>query len=172
MKGGYFIGTCYDGARVFELMKDKEIFEMKDEQENTVFSLKKKYEIESFDYRKNNIKGMFGQEIEVEMSSIGNPFIEYLVNFDMFVDMMKVYRFKLVKPDLKGIYSGIFNKEEFGLGEGLGNFGQIIENLPKLANKDKLLKTTYQAATEINMKKNEKLKELSSLNNWFIFQKY
>jgi len=171
-KGGYFIGTCYDGARVFELMKDKEIFEMKDDQENTVFSLKKKYEIESFDYQKNNQKMMFGQEIEVEMSSIGNPFIEYLVNFDMFIDMMKVYRFKLVKPDLKGIYSGIFNKEEFGVGEGLGNFGQIIENLPKLANKDKLLKTTYQAASEINMKKNDKLKELSSLNNWFIFQKY
>lgn len=172
MKGGYFIGTCYDGSRVFELMKDKEIFEMKDEMENTVFSIKKKYEIESFDYQKNNIKSMFGQEIEVEMSSIGNPFIEYLVNFDMLVDMMKVYRFKLVKPELKGIYSGIFNKEEFCVGEGLGNFGQIIENLPKLVNKDKLLKTTYQSANEINMKKNEKLKELSSLNNWFIFQKY
>ena len=90
----------------------------------------------------------------------------------MFVDMMKVYRFKLVKPDLKGIYSGIFNKEEYGISEGLGNFGQIIEDLPKLASKDKLLKTTYQSASEINMKKNDKLKELSSLNNWFIFQKY
>jgi hypothetical protein len=172
VKGGYFIGTCYDGKKVFELMKDKEIFEMKDEMENTVFSLKKKYEIESFEYQKNNIKSMFGQEIEVEMSSIGNPFIEYLVNFDMFVDMMKVHRFKLVKPDLKGIYSGIFNKDDFCSGEGLGNFGQIIENLPKLASKDRLLKTTYQAANEINMKKNEKLKELSSLNNWFVFQKY
>jgi hypothetical protein len=172
MKGGYFIGTCYDGKKVFELMKDKEIFEMKDEFENIVFSLKKKYDIESFDYQKNNIGTMFGQEIEVEMSSIGNPFIEYLVNFDMFVDMMKVYRFKLVKPDLKGIYSGIFNKEEYCISEGLGNFGQIIEDLPKLASKDKLLKTTYQSASEINMKKNDKLKELSSLNNWFIFQKY
>jgi len=170
--GGYFVGTCYDGDKVFDLLKDKDHFEMNDEYENTVFSIKKKYDIESFNYEKNNIKSMFGQEIEVEMSSIGNPFVEYLVNFDMFIDFMKLYRFKPVSPELSGIYSGIFNKEEFNFKGGIGNFGQIIDKLPSLSEKNKLLKTTYVESNEINMKKNEKLKILSSLNNWFIFQKY
>jgi len=173
VKGGYFIGTCYDGGRVFELLKDKDKYEMTDEFSNIIFSIRKDYDVESFDYLKNNIKSMFGQEITVEMSSIGQPIKEYLVNFDMFKDMMKVYGFKLVSPELKGIYNGIFNKAEFSTEDGLGNFGQIIDKLPKLAEKDKLLKTVgpFYRANEINMKKNEKLKHLSSLNNWFIFQK-
>jgi len=170
--GGYFIGTCYDGNKVFDLLKDKDSFEMEDEYSNKVFSIKKKYDIESFEYEKNNVKPMFGQEIEVEMSSIGNPFIEYLVNFDMFIDYMKLYRFKLVSPELKGIYSGIFNKEQFSLRDGLGNFEQIIDKLPQLGEKNKILKTIYSQANEINLDKNSKLKQLSSLNNWFIFEKY
>jgi len=173
VKGGYFIGTCYDGNRVFDLLKDKDKYEMKDNFENIVFSIRKDYELESFDYQKNNINSMFGQEITVEMSSIGQPITEYLVNFDMFKDMMKIYGFKLVSPELTGIYNGIFNKEEFSMEDGLGNFGQIIDKLPKLAEKDKLLKMggPFHKANAINMKNNEKLKHLSSLNNWFIFQK-
>ena len=56
---------------------------------------------------------MLGKEILVEMSSIGQPIIEYLVNFEFFEDIMKEYRFKLVKPELKGIFNGIFNKDNF-----------------------------------------------------------
>ena len=180
--GGYFIGTCYDGERVFELLKDKPVFEMRNEFDNEVFSIKKDYDLESFEYQQNNIRKLFDQKIKVYMSSIGQEITEYLVNFDLLKEMMKSYRFKLVKPELKGIYSGIFNKEKFSIEDGMGDFGKIIDELSVLSGKDPLLKNAnkdlkkkkgpYFEATKMNMQKNESLKKLSNLNNWFIFQKY
>ena len=108
------------------------------------------------------------------MSSIGQSITEYLVNFDLLKDMMKLYKFRPVKPDLRGMFNGIFNKEEYSLEDGIGSFETIIENLNKLSSKDTLLKSggPYNKSLDINKKENEKLKVLSSLNNWFIFEKY
>lgn len=173
-KGGYFIGTCYDGSKLFDLLKDKEEYSMHDEHENLVFSIRKDYEIDNFDYNKSNIKPLFGKEIKVEMSSIGQEITEYLVNFDLLKDMMKLYRFRPVKLDLRGIFNGIFNKDEYSIEDGIGSFESIIQNLDKLSSKDILLKQggPYYKSLEINKKENEKLKVLSSLNNWFVFEKY
>ena len=173
-KGGYFIGSCYDGSKLFNLLKDKNEYSMHDDHENLVFSIKKDYEIDNFDYDKTNIKPLLGQKINVEMSSIGQSITEYLVNFDLLKDMMKLYKFRPVKPDLRGIYNGIFNKDEYSSEGGIGSFETIIENLNKLSSKDILLKSggPYHKSLEINKKENEKLKILSSLNNWFIFEKY
>ena len=173
-KGGFFIGTCYDGSKLFDLLKDKQEYSMHDDHENLVFSIKKDYEIDNFDYNKSNIKPLFGQKINVEMSSIGQSITEYLVNFDLLKDMMKLYKFRPVKPDLRGMFNGIFNKEEYSLEDGIGSFETIIENLNKLSSKDPLLKSggPYHKSLDINKKENEKLKGLSSLNNWFIFEKY
>lgn len=173
-KGGFFIGTCYDGSKLFDLLKDKQEYSMHDDHENLVFSIKKDYEIDNFDYDKANIKPLFGQKINVEMSSIGQSITEYLVNFDLLKDMMKLYKFRPVKPDLRGMFNGIFNKEEYSLEDGIGSFETIIENLNKLSSKDTLLKSggPYNKSLDINKKENEKLKVLSSLNNWFIFEKY
>ena len=181
-KGGYFIGTCYDGSKVFELLKQSPTLEMKDEFENKVYSITKNYDIDSFEYNKGNVSSMFGQEIVVEMSSIGQAITEYLVNFDMFKDFMKLYKFKLVKPNLRGKFSGIFDNKDYVIEEGLGSFETIINNLPKLSSKDPLLKDKntemkkkrgpYYEANKMNTKNNDLLKQLSSLNNWFIFQKY
>ena len=47
-KGGYFIGTCYDGMKVFKILSGLEggHLEMIDEFGNKVYSVTKKYEIE------------------------------------------------------------------------------------------------------------------------------
>ena len=88
---------------------------------------------------KSNIRPMFGRTISVYMNSIGQEIPEYLVNFDMFKDMMKEYHFRLVKPKLKGFNNGIFNKEST-IEDGLP-FSEIINKLNLLSNKDPLLKT-------------------------------
>lgn len=181
-KGGYFIGTCYDGKKVYELLNtltDKKL-EMIDDYDTSVFSLSlREQEYENFEYIPGNIKTMFGREISIYMNSIGQEIPEYLVNFDMLKDIMKEYRFKLVKPKLKGLNNGIFNKDNYCIEDGMGNFSEIIEKLNELSNKDPLLKENkgrnngpFRRSLEINKKENEKLKTLSSLNNWFIFQKY
>ena len=107
------------------------------------------------------------------MSSIGQSITEYLVNFELLKDMMKLYKFKPVKLDLKGIHNGIFNKEEYSIEDGIGSFEQIIDKINDLSQKDILLKPggPYNKALDINHSKNNKLKILSSLNNWFIFEK-
>ena len=114
---------------------------------------------------------MFGQEIKVEMSSIGQEITEYLVNFQFFVEIMKEYNFKLVSPDLKGKFSGIFDTKDFSYQKGMGGFDQIIHKLSNLSSKDMTLKKNYIEALEILKEENVMLRELSALNNWFIFQK-
>ena len=168
---GYFIGTCYDGMKVFNTLKEKDDLTMIDEFNNKVYSIVKNYEIESFDYKQDDLSNMFGQEIKVEMSSIGQEITEYLVNFQFFVEIMKEYNFKLVSPDLKGKFSGIFDTKDFSYQKGMGGFDQIIHKLSNLSSKDMTLKKNYIEALEILKEKNVMLRELSALNNWFIFQK-
>ena len=82
IRGGYFIGTCYDGKKVFDELKEKDKLEMIDSFGNKVYSIEKKYNIEDFNYNKENKDNMFGQIINV-YRSIGKEFPEYLVNFDL-----------------------------------------------------------------------------------------
>ena len=175
-KNGYFIGTCYDGMKVFQMLNDKpeHTLDMEDEFGNKVFSLRKKYEIEDFAYSEDNKSDMFGQEIDVYMNSIGQTITEYLVNFQMFIDIMKEYNFVLVNPKLEGKYSGIFDNVKFSYARGLGGFDQLLKNLQNLSSKDPELNPRtghFKDALNMLKKENHPLAELSSLNNWFIFQK-
>ena len=117
---------------------------------------------------------MFGQEIDVYMNSIGQTITEYLVNFQMFIEIMKEYNFSLVNPTLKGKYSGIFDNVKFSYMKGWGGFEQILKNLQNLSSKDSDINPRtghYKGALEMLKEENHPLVELSSLNNWFIFQK-
>tara|TARA_B110001469_G_C9647029_1_gene327579 strand:+ start:93 stop:3521 length:3429 start_codon:yes stop_codon:yes gene_type:complete len=152
--GGYFIGTCYDGKRLFELMKGYTQIDYRDKFDNLVYSIKKKYDIESFD---DNI---FGNEIDVYMESIGEEYTEYLVNFDKFVEIMKENGFELYKPDIK---------PEFDIFDGpLNSFSTIIKKLNTFKKNKNFMKYYKES---LDMLKDEKLTLLSSLNNFFIFKK-
>ena len=127
-KGGYFIGTCYDGMKIFQKFKtgsDSEKFEMVDEFNNKVFSITKKYELEDFGYSKDNIENLFGQEIDVYMNSIGQTITEYLVNFQLLIDIMKEYDLVLAKPVMKKDYKGFFDNENYSYMDGLGGLPVI-----------------------------------------------
>lgn len=172
-KGGYYIGTCYDGMKVFQVLQTKpnHTLDMEDEFGNRVYAIIKKYEIADFTYRKDNKQELFGQEIDVYMNSIGQTITEYLVNFDMFVDIMKEYGFHLDTPKLMGRYSGIFDTTAMSYSKGFGGFEQILKNLEQRVSNDADLRNDYKGCIEIMSADNGSLRELSSLNNWFIFQK-
>jgi len=172
-KGGHYIGTCYDGMKVFQVLKDKpnHTLEMEDEFGNRVYAVTQKYDITEFTYSKDNKQELLGQEIDVYMNSIGQTITEYLVNFDMFVDIMKEYGFHLASPKLMGRYSGIFDTTAMSYTKGFGGFEQILKNLEQRVSNDADLRNDYKGCLEIMSADNGPLRELSALNNWFIFQK-
>ena len=171
-KGGFFIGTCYDGMKVFQILdKNEGHIEMMDEFNNKVYSITKKYELDDFNYSKDNIEKLFGQKIDVYMNSIGQTITEYLVNFEMFIEMMKEYDLVLAKPDVKKEFMGFFDNVDLSYTDGLGGFEKMIDNLEALYSKDLSLKQYFPEAFGLLKESNKLLRDLSSLNNWFIFQK-
>ena len=166
--GGFFIGTCYDGKKVFELLKESGSVEMKDEFDNLIYSIDKKYDIEEFIYKQGdpeNNNRLLGNEIDVYMNSIGQKITEYLVNFDYIIKIMKEYDFELYKKEEKGF----FGKSKYQYSSGIGGFELILKDLRSI--EDKSLKGFYSESLSLLKKENQGLVELSSLNNWFIFQK-
>ena len=65
-KGGYFIGTCYDGKKVFDMfsMVVSDTVNMKDIG-SLIYQIKKLYDIESFDYEKDSLSNKGDHEFNV-----------------------------------------------------------------------------------------------------------
>ena len=89
--GGYFIGTCFDGKKLFTALKGKkEISGSKND--DTIWKIKKEYKIRTF----TDKKPYFNTKISVFVKSIGNYHDEYLVNFKYFENYMGKHGFKAV----------------------------------------------------------------------------
>ena len=172
-KGGHFIGTCYDGMKVFQVLDKLENghLEMIDDFGNKVYSITKQYEIDDFTYSKDKKEKLLGQKIDVYMNSIGKTFTEYLVNFEYFIDLMKEYDLELAKPNFKSEYKEFFDNKDLQYTNGFGGFEMMIQHLEKLYSKDLSLKQYFPEAFGLLKEKNKLLRELSSFNNWFIFEK-
>ena len=164
-KGGYFISTFYNGNKLFDLLKDKEGIEYINKSGDKVYEIKKKYDNDDFDYDNEDTSNMFGNKISVYMDSIGQEIDEYLVNMNFLIDSFKNRGMELVTPDTK---FNIFNKSNFEI-DGVGSFEKIINNLNDMSKKDRLLQTNYKESLKII--KDDKLKLLSGLNVYVIFQK-
>jgi len=119
---GYFIGTCYDGKTVFNLLKN-----VKNEEGVTIMKEGRKiYEIiKMYDQTGFPDEDMsLGYSINVFQESINQYFREYLVNFDYFTRVMEDYGFILVTkdeakyknlPNGSGMFSELFNLMEIEL---------------------------------------------------------
>jgi len=79
--GGLFFGTCFDGKKLFNLLKTNKGYISGNINEKSIYEIRMD--------QKNTFKN-FGTEIEFKFSSIGDKFItEYLVDMDYFVDVLK-----------------------------------------------------------------------------------
>ena len=165
--GGYFIGTCYDGLRLFNLFKSTEsdVINMKTDTGSLIYQIKKLYDTPLFNYDTSNKERMFGQEIEVFMSSIGQPIIEYLVNFDFFIDIMDEYGFELTKLPKEP------TKEYNPITGSIQPFDSIIELSDNIRENDGDFVKKTRNTDLYKVKQNPLYRQLSSLNNLFIFQK-
>ncbi len=148
--GGYFIGTCYDGQKIFNAMKDIkegdkiELYKSEDckEEKNMkkIWSITKKYNQTEFIADETSL----GMTIGMYQETINKDFDEYLVNFTYFIEQMKHYGFEVVQQ-MPGMDV-----------PGIGNFSILYDSMIKRGG-------TFLMC--------DKEKEISFMNKYFIFKK-
>jgi SAM-dependent methyltransferase len=102
--GGYFIGTCYDGSKIFSMLDDVEENESKDifVGSKKIWSVIKKYDNTQF-------QETLGLKIGVYQETINKVFDEYLVDFRYLVELMERYGFTLNSPVAEIVPLGDFS---------------------------------------------------------------
>jgi hypothetical protein len=150
-KDGFFIGTCYDGHCVFNLLRNCLKGENIRLEKNgkKIFEITKQYsdELEKLPDNENSI----GLPIYVYQESINKTFMEYLVNFDYFERLMSEYGFvPLNAAENKSIE---FEKSN-------GSFEQLFHLMEN---------STKNYGKALQMSKEEKT--ISFLNRYFVYKK-
>ena len=153
---GYFIGTCYDGHTIFNLLRNKK----KDESitifknDRKIYELTKKYDKTGFPDDELSIN----YPINVFQESIGNTFREFLVNFTYFTQLIEDYGFVLMTKE-EAIQNGMPNST--------GLFGELYSHMENDVNMKYNINAEYK--NSLNMTPEEK--QISFLNRYFMFKK-
>ena len=115
---GYFIGTCFDGLTIFEMLKSKSINDSItiSKNGNRIWEMTKKYSYGSFD----DTETCIGYAIDIYQESINKTFREYLVNFNYLIRLLENYGFVIApKDDLIRI----------NIKNGIGMFSELFKIL-------------------------------------------
>ena len=153
---GYFIGTCYDGQTVFNLLQNKNKEESVILQRNgeKIFEITKQYDHTGFPEDEYSL----GYMIDVYQESINKTFPEYLVNFKYLQRVMENYGFTIISKE---------EANTMGLPNGTGLFDEVF------ASTDSDIEQNYRLKNDLklilNMSKEEK--RISFLNRYFVFRK-
>jgi mRNA (guanine-N7-)-methyltransferase len=154
--GGYFIGTCYDGKKVFELMKEKLDGESISIYKGSkkVFEMTKLYSQTGFP----DDSGSIGYPVNIFQESINKVFREYLVNFDYLLQIMEDYGFVLITKE---------ESDAMGLPSGSGYFEELYNLMKIEVESNPRKKNDYGEAYNMTVEE----KTISFLNRYFIFKK-
>jgi len=153
---GHFIGTCFDGASVFNILQNKnknETLAFYDESRKTQ-QITKLYNETGFSDDETSL----GYKIEVFQDSIGKPFVEYLVNFEYFTRIMENYGFVLLSKE---------ESKPLGFPNGTGLFEELYKQMMALYNQNPKISKNYKNAHLMT----DSEKTISFLNRYFIFRK-
>ena len=155
--GGYFIGTCYDGQKVFNLLDKKKtgdsIFSM-NSNDTKMWDIKKLYTKTTF----KDDESSLGYAIDVYQESINKTFTEYLVNFDFLTRTLENYGFVPLTDN---------EANKLGFNQSIGSFELLFDNMKNDITNNKI--KTANIGKALNMSINEK--QISFLNNYFIYKK-
>ena len=153
---GYFVGTCYDGKQVFNILenksKDEGITILKNDRK--IYEITKMYDQTGFPDEEMSL----GYAINVFQESINKVFREYLVNFDYLIRIMDDYGFVLV------------TKEEaiaMGLPDGTGLFSELYSAMEQEIKQYPARKNDYGKAPYMSPEE----KQISFMNRYFAFKK-
>jgi len=154
--GGYFIGTGYDGTKVFRALESKKPGESIKimVEERKMWEIIKQYENDTF----ANNESCLGYQIDVYQESINKKFAEYLVNYDYLIQILEQYGFALLT---------VPEYQELGLPASIGNFNVLFKEMQHRIRSKQLRKSDI--GTALNMTSDEK--KVSFLNKFFVFKK-
>jgi hypothetical protein len=138
---GYLVGTCYDGKRVFELLKDEKSSRELRIDNTVIWGIKKEYDKDTL----LDDESCLGLRIAVYQETLGHSIQEYLVNFDYFKQIMSLYGFT----------------SEFDINDVTGKPMNAINTFESLYNPKKPLHENEQKISFLNnyfiFKKTEKV---------------
>jgi hypothetical protein len=177
--GGYFIGTCFDGVRIFQalsrLENGGEISIMEgagsaasaatgsDVEPRKIWSVTKKYHQAEFEPDSSSI----GYEIEVFQESINKNTREFLVNFEYLTQLLENYGFDLVSPEEAA------TTLTFPMRDGTDTFDGMFHDMEVECKQKQSQQQSQQCRNEYGsalfMRPEEK--QISFYNRYFIFRK-
>ena len=154
--GGYFIGTSYDGSKVFSMLKTLEQNDSKQimEGDRKIWEVTKRYDRKEFKADASSV----GYAIDVFQESINKTFREYLVNYEYLDRMMENYGFVPITRD---------EARDINLPSGKGSFRELYGNMKEDIKRNKKAKNEY--GTAMDMSAGEET--ISFLNNYFVYRK-
>ena len=153
---GYFIGTCYDGQTVFNILKSKnkgESMTLYNDSEK-IYEITKQYSNTGFPEDEHSL----GYRVDVYQESINKEFPEYLVNFVYLQRVLENYGFTLI------------SKEEaqcMNLPNGSGLFDELFSQMNSEITTNFKQKKEYRNAEKMSLEE----KKISFMNRYFVFRK-
>jgi len=153
---GYFIGTCYDGSKIFNMLNSLNINESISlfKNEKKIWELTKKYDAKEF----KDDESSLGYAINVYQETINKTFQEYLVNYKYLVRIMENNGFVLLNET---------EYKQLNLPGSLGNFEQLYNFMNNELKSDNYLLKKLGNSAQLSSEE----KQISFLNNYFIFKK-
>ena len=153
---GYYIGTCYDGETVFNLLKNKNKNESVTIFKNNhkIFELTKQYDQTGFPDDDLSL----GYGIDVYQESINKEFKEYLVNFKYFTQLMEDYGFILITTE---------EARQMSLPNNTGLFKDMFDSMELDIKQNHKRKQEYKQAVYMSPEE----KQISFMNRYFVFKK-
>lgn len=155
--GGHFIGCCFDGQTVFDMLRGLRRGQSKMGMENEVpiWSITKEYDADSLTDEDDAI----GMPIDVNFISIGMTHREYLVPFRLLQNKLAAIGFRLLTPS---------ELTEMNLAQSTSTF-DVSYRMARDSESTRGKPVKPGAGERFFM--SDAVKEFSFLNRWFIFKR-
>ena len=154
--GGYCIGTCYDGERVFEELKKKPdgggFVLMRDDRK--MFELTRRFPQTGFPDDEHSL----GYAIDVYQDSINKVFREYLVHYTFLQRIMEDYGFVPLTDT---------EAAQLGLPSSSATFDVLFDAMNQDLKRNRNYVPNFGSAPDMS----EDEKRISFLNRYFVFKK-
>ena len=136
--GGKFIATCFDGRKIFKMLKSNNSEERKDDNDKLLWKITKKYKQKKF----IDTDKCLGMPIDVYIETFNDTFEEYLVNIDYLKTILEPYGLEITNiKSFEDYYNevqkqGVLKEEvsEFGKEFSYLNMSLVITKKKEIMN--------------------------------------